>query len=367
MTQGPEIVDIIRRAWDAGHAVFPLDQRLPTTAKRSLLEAVRPTQIVERNGTSTFPGGEAAAPGDALVVATSGSSGEPKAVIHTHASVLASATATSARLCVTEEDAWLACLPISHIGGLSVVTRAMLTGTRLLVRPKFTVEGFDEAARDGATLVSLVNTALARVDAVKYRKILLGGSSAPTSLSDNVVTTYGMTETGSGVVYDGYALDGVDIRVVDGEILIRGAMLMRGYRNAQSPIDNDGWLHTGDIGSFSEDGRLTVEGRRGDMIISGGENIWPEPIERILSAMTGVRDCAVVGVTDAEWGQRVVAILDIESGSPMSLESVRATVKERLPAFMAPHEVFHLPIPRTPSGKIQRNRIIADIDRQSRA
>jgi O-succinylbenzoic acid--CoA ligase len=358
MAQGPELVTSIQRAWDQGHAIFPIDQRLPPAAKHALVAAVRPTRIVEAHGETSLSDGLPAEPGDAVVIATSGSSGAPKAVVHTHASLRASAQATSRRLSVTPDDMWLACLPVSHIGGLSVITRSLLTGSRVIVQERFTVEGYEAAAQVGATLVSLVHTALTRVDASLYRTVLLGGSAAPEHPPKNVVTTYGMTETGSGVVYDGTPLDGVDIKIEKGEILIRGAMLMRGYRNAPSSIDADGWLHTGDIGSVSDDGRLRVAGRLGDLIISGGENIWPEPIERILTTLNDVRDCAVVGLPDPEWGQRVVAILETDGSQQVTVDTVRSTVKEHLPAYMAPREVRFMHIPRTASGKIQRHLIV---------
>lgn len=362
MMQGPDFLVAMQRAWDSGHAVFPLDQRLPLPAKQSLIEAVRPTRVVEANGDSTLLDGIPAEPGDAAVVATSGSSGHPKAVVHTHASLLASALATSRRLEISADDVWLACLPVSHIGGFSVVTRSLLTGSRVIVQPKFTVEGFEAASREGATLVSLVHTALTRVDASLYRTVLLGGSSAPGHLPDNVVTTYGMTETGSGVVYDGLPLDEVDLMIEDGEVLVRGPMLMRGYRTSPTSIDNDGWLHTGDLGSLTNDGRLHVAGRRGDLIITGGENVWPEPLEQLLCALPDVRDCAVVGVPDPEWGQRVVAFLDTEDTQGLSLDAVRAAVKECLPTFMAPREVRYSVIPRTESGKIQRHKLLAQLE-----
>jgi acyl-CoA synthetase (AMP-forming)/AMP-acid ligase II len=167
-----------------------------------------------------------------------------------------------------------------------------------------------------------------------------------------------MTETGSGVVYDGRPLDGVDVKIENDEILVRGAMLMRGYRNAASTIDPDGWLHTGDLGRVTADGRLHIAGRRGDLIISGGENIWPEPIERVLATLEGVRDCAVIGVPDREWGQRVVAVLETDNALHIPVDTVRATVKEHLPAFMAPRDVTYMHIPRTASGKIQRHLIL---------
>src|SRR5690606_24006425 len=132
------------------------------------------------------------------------------------------------------------------------------------------------AARAGVTLVSLVPTALARIDPAPFRWIVLGGSRPPDDLPSNVVTTYGMTETGSGIVYDGTPLDGVDVDILtSGEIRVRGAMLLRSYRDGSDPRDSDGFLRTGDVGAWGADGRLQVFGRRGDLIITGGENVWP--------------------------------------------------------------------------------------------
>ena len=150
--------------------------------------------------------------GDALVVATSGSTGRPKGVVLTHTAVAASAQATSVALDVVDEDHWLACLPLSHVGGLSVVTRALLTSTALTVLPRFDVAEVIRAADAGATLVSLVPTALKRIEPSRFRRVVLGGTRPPQHLPVNAVTTYGMTETGSGVVYDGRPLDGVEVR-----------------------------------------------------------------------------------------------------------------------------------------------------------
>src|SRR5438067_1808963 len=123
----------------------------------------------------------------------------------------------------------------------------------------------------------------------------------------NPVTTYGMTETGSGVAYGGAPLDGVELKVVEGEIVVRCPMLLRCYRSADGdhdPRDADGWFATGDGGSFDASGRLVVDGRLGDMIITGGENVWPAPVEDALRTHPAVVDVAVVGRPDAEWGQR---------------------------------------------------------------
>jgi len=350
---GPAFVDELRRVWDAGDAAFPVDRRLPAVARDEILQAMRVGDEVE--------------PGDALVVATSGSTGTPKGVVLTHEAVAASAEATSARLAVSDDDHWLACLPLSHVGGLSVVTRALHAGTALTVLP-----GFDEAAvaASEATLVSLVATTLARVDPTRFRTIVLGGSAPPADRPPNAVTTYGMTETGSGVVYDGVPLDGVEVRIdrdgsedgrVEGEILLRGPMLLRAYRDGSSPLDPDGWLPTGDVGRWLDDGRLHVVGRAGDLIITGGENVWPEAVERALLDHPAVAEVMVRGRPDPEWGQVVEAVV-VPVGPAPTLEGLRAHVKQDHPAFMAPRVLTIVDeLPRTALGKLRRADPVRDV------
>ena len=336
---GPAFVDELRRVWDAGDAAFPVDQRLPAAAKRDLCAAMRVGDGVES--------------GDALVVATSGSTGTPKGVVLTHDAVAASARATSDRLDVDADDHWLACLPLSHVGGLSVVTRALHTGTQLTVLP-----GFDAAAVEdvGATLVSLVATALARIDPSRFRTIVLGGSRPPDDRPANCVTTYGMTETGSGVVYEGVPLDDVEVDITpDGEIRLRAPMLLRCYRDGTAPLDADGWFATGDLGVWLPDGQLHIAGRRGDLIITGGENVWPEAVETALADHPGVADVMVRGVDDPEWGQLVEALI-VPIGDPPTLDSIRAHVKAHHPAYMAPKRLsFVESLPRTSLGKLRRS------------
>jgi len=334
---GPEFVDELRRIWEAGDAAFPVDQRLPAAAKQHICSQMRVGEPVE--------------PGDALVLATSGSTGTPKGVVLTHDAVAASARATSARLGVTADDHWLACLPLNHVGGLSVVTRALVTGTRLTVQP-----GFDAAAvmASGATLVSLVATALQRIDPAVFRVIVLGGSRPPADRPPNTVTTYGMTETGSGVVYDRVPLDGVEVRIVDDEIQLRGPMLLRCYRDGRDPKTPDGWLPTGDLGEIGPDGLLSVHGRADELIITGGENVWPEPVEAVLRTVPGVVDVAVAGTADPEWGQVVTAHVV----GDVTLDALRAAVKQQLPAFYAPKLVVrHDSLPRTSLGKLRRTSL----------
>lgn len=337
-------VAALRRAWDDGDAVLPLDPRLPRPARERVLVAARADE----------PVGD----GDALVVATSGTTGEPKAVVLTHDAVTASARATTARLAVDPTaDRWLACLPLAHVGGLSVVTRALVTGTPVTLHDGFDPAAVEAASRAGCTLVSLVATALRRVDASGFRTVVLGGSAMPDDLPPNAVTTYGMTETGSGVVYDGRPLDGVEVRIVDGEVQLRCPMVLRCYRDGRDPKTPDGWYPTGDAGTWdAEAGRLRVFGRRGDLIITGGENVWPAAVERVLGAVDSVREVAVVGRPDAEWGHRVVAlVVPTDPAAPPTLDALRDAVRRELPAYAAPRELRLVgALPRTGSGKVSR-------------
>lgn len=359
MPAGPEFVDHLRMAWDNGDAVFPLDQRLPDVTKQDVVSSIQPTMIITAHGNRTRYDGAPIESGDALVVATSGSTGTPKGVVLTHDAVQSSARAVHERLNVTRTDRWFACLPVSHVGGLSVITRSLVTNTRLHVTDRFTPEAYNDAADDGCTLVSLVATALARVDPTRFRTIVLGGSKPPDSLPANVMTTYGMTETGSGIVYDGVPLRDVEIKIVDDEIVVRAPMLFRSYRDGTSPITSDGWFATGDLGRF-DNGVLQVDGRRGDLIITGGENVWPEQVERALLNEPRIRDVCVAGVPDAEWGHIVTAWIVSEDDIP--LEEVRDLVKQSLPAHCAPKKIVRVDaIPRTALGKPQRSVLIASV------
>ncbi len=349
--RGRRFVHALRAAWDAGDAVLPLDPRLPTTAASDLARQLRV--------------GEAVEPGVALVVATSGTTGVPKGVQLTHDQIAASAEATSSFLAIDpDRHRWLACLPLAHVGGLSVVTRAWHTGTPLEVHDGFDAAAVDAAARDGCTHVSLVATALARIDATAWQRIVLGGSAPPPDRPANTVATYGLTETGSGVVYDGVALPGVEIRTTapdgtdDGEVLVRGPMVATTYRDGTAVVDDAGWLHTQDLGRL-DDGVLRVFGRRGDMIITGGENVHPDPVERRLRQHPAIADAAVVGRPDPEWGQRVVAVIELAPGwDRIELTEVRAWVRDELPAWAAPKglEVIAA-LPRTALGKVRRGEL----------
>ncbi len=364
MAEGqPGFVDILRRAWDDGDAVFPLDPRLPRPAAEAVLDAMAPDDVIDADGaTHPRPGGRAVEDGDALVVATSGTTGEPRGAVLTHDAVRAGALATSTALAVGPRDRWLACLPLAHVGGLSVVTRALTTGTSLRLLPRPDPVAVQAEARAGVTLVSLVATALARIDTSLFRRVLVGGSAAPSERPGNVVASYGMTETGGGVVYDGRPLCGVEMREIDGELHVRGPMLLRAYRDGHDPKDGDGWLATADAGSLADDGTVTVIGRIDEVIVTGGEKVWPAAVEAVLSRHPSVAEVAVVGRADPAWGRRVVAVVvPIDSASPPSLQDLRDWAKQHLPAYAAPLElVLVTALPRTALGKLRRAEL-ADV------
>jgi O-succinylbenzoic acid--CoA ligase len=352
-----------------------------------MLDALRPSRMVSSDGDQhRLPDGLPVEEGDALVVATGGTSGEPKGVVLTHGAVAASAHATSARLGVDPgRHTWLACLPLAHIGGLAVVTRSILTKTPLIVTPGFDADQVDALGRSGrATHVSLVSTALRRIDPSVFACVVLGGSKAPADLPANVVSTYGMTETGSGIVYGRTPLDGVEIAirsiegdaamaptpsvdgVAEGEILIRAPMLFRCYRDGTDGrvTGKDGqptWFATGDAGRLDRDGSLTVSGRMEDVITTGAEKVWPDVVERALAAHPDVEEVAVWKRADPEWGERVVAwVVPAEDATP-SLQQLRDLVAETLAPWAAPKELVIVDdLPRTAAGKVRRRELDAD-------
>ena len=350
----PDFVHALQSVWERGDAVFPLDRRLPMAAQRSMLQGFGVATVISGDGETALSDGEPVEPGDALVIATSGSSGPPKAAVLTHAAVEASARATSERLQVTDNDHWLACLPLAHVGGLSVITRSLITGTTLTV-----IDGFDAdvVSASEATLVSLVTTALQRIDPSLFRAIVLGGARPPADRPPHCIATYGLTETGSGVVYNGKPLNSVEIEIRDGEVHVRGPMLLRCYRDGTSPLTRDGWLPTGDLGFLRDDGSLHVEGRRGDVINTGGEKVWPDDVERQLIQHPDIHDVAVTGLPDNEWGQ-IVAAFVVSARPNLSLDEIRAHCRAQLPGYALPKQLELVEaIPRTALGKVRRSEL----------
>lgn len=370
---GPNFVSALQGVWDAGDAAMPLDPRLPGPATRDLIRTLRPTAVIgpdlERRAMS---GGEPVQTGDALVIATSGSMGQPKGVVLTEMALQASALATTARLSVDRTThRWLACLPLAHIGGLSVVTRALLSETPLTILPNFDEAEVEALGRSGtATHVSLVAAAMRRIDTGVFACILLGGAAPPRGvLPPNVVTTYGMTETGSGIVYDGQPLENVEIAIgngepgrgAEGEILVRAPMLLRCYRDGEDPrisgLDHKGgWFPTGDGGRIDSGGRLQVYGRMAEVVVTGGEKVWPVAVEQVLLQHPQVEQVAVWKRPDEQWGERVVAwVVPRDSENPPSLGALRELVSAELAPWAGPRQLeLVASLPRASSGKVRR-------------
>ena len=353
MPASVEFADHVRNAWGAGDAVFPIDQRLPQAAKDSLVEQFKPSVLIDGTGSIvTLANSEPTEEHDALVIATSGSTGNPKGVLHTHDSILALLNMSQARLQTDSSTHWLLCLPVSHVAGFSVLARSIVFGNPISILPKFDEGELKAAANDGATHVSLVPTTLNRIDPSVFDTILLGGAAAPPDLPANVITTYGMTETFGGIAYNALPLDGVEVRVRDEQIEVRSPSLFRTYRGASTTDFIDGWYQTGDSGTFAN-GVLQVFGRSDDMIITGGENVWPNAVEKIISTISGIERVVVRGIDDAQWGQRVVAWIVASNAVAPSLENVRQHVKQHLPSFCAPSELRVVrEIPTTSLGKV---------------
>jgi O-succinylbenzoic acid--CoA ligase len=358
---GEEFAAALEAAWRDGAAVLPMDPAAPAEVRRRTLAAMQPDAGAEDDV--------------ALVITTSGSTGAPKGAELSHAALAASAQATMARIGRRDDDCWLACLPWHHIGGLQVLLRARMFGAPLVVHERFDVARVEAEKRP--TLVSLVPTQLlrlldARVDLARFRAILLGGAPAPAALLDraaaagaHVVTTYGMSETCGGCVYDGVPLDGVQVRVDDGRVCVRGPVLMSRYRlqpalTAESL--RDGWFVTSDLGSIGADGRLSVHGRADDVVVTGGEKVVTTDVAAALASHPQVADVAVAAVPDVEWGQRLVAVV-VERGEPPSLDDLRRWCRRTLPPAAAPRGLVVVPaIPRLAAGKPDRVAVQSIVD-----
>tara|TARA_Y100000748_G_scaffold66918_1_gene54348 strand:+ start:2054 stop:3154 length:1101 start_codon:yes stop_codon:yes gene_type:complete len=351
-------VSKLLEAWDKGHSVFPLDQRLPQARKEHLVKTFGASEVISEKGTFRTKG-ISMEPDDALVIATSGTTGDPKGVVLTHTALQASSQITSSQLDVQASlDEWLCCIPVSHIGGFSVITRALHNGVRLRVQRRFDAALCEEAGRSGSTLVSLVPTALDRIDPSVFRKILVGGAASPQILPENSVTTYGLTETGSGIVYNGTLLPEVKIEIRDGEILVQSPTLFSRYLGDE-PRNNEQWFTTGDAGFLQDDQKLVVTGRLDDVIITGGEKVWPALVESELNSLRLFSEHVVVGRHDQEWGQ-AVTIIGVPENPEKSIDisDVRAQLRESLPNYALPKAIEIVEaLPRNAMGKILRRLV----------
>ncbi len=372
-----------------GPALLPVDPRLPAGRVAALLRALRPATLETPDGPQRPDPGDSpgVAPGTAVVIATSGSTGEPKGVELSAAALRHSARASLARIGARPGEAWLSCLPPSHISGLQVFVRSLLSGVEPVVLDRLDAQSAALLARgDGPPeYVSLVPAQVrhlldepgGRAALAGFRAILLGGAAAPPGLraeaaaaGARVITTYGMSETCGGCVYDGVPLDGVSARTgPDERIRLAGPVLFSGYRGRPgltAAALEDGWFVTSDVGEVDAAGRLTVRGRADGMINTGGEKVPADEVAAVLEDCPGVREAVVVGRPDPEWGELVTAIVvPADPAAPPGLDLLRGFARGRLPDYAAPRAVVVVPaIPLLPSGKpdLQALRRLAQRD-----
>jgi O-succinylbenzoic acid--CoA ligase len=342
---------------------------------------------------------------DRLLLFTSGTTGRAKAVRLAWENLQASAMASAERLGSREDDRWLACLPLHHIGGLSILVRSAIHGSTAVLHERFDADRVLHAlARERIHLVSLVPTQLrrllepadpaaARLDAAPpaLRVVLLGGGPIPPDLVARclerripVSPTYGLTEAASQVTTlapeelalapgsAGRPLAGTRVRIVDdtgrdlpanepGEILVHGPQVMRGYLDRPDETARalaGGWLHTGDIGFLDARGDLHIHDRRSDLIVTGGENVYPAEVEAALLAHPDVAEACAVARPDPEWGQAVHVVIVSRVGSRPSLESLRESARARIAGFKLPRSVSYADaLPRTAAGKLRREKV----------
>jgi O-succinylbenzoic acid--CoA ligase len=377
----PRLVELLAAALDGtGPAILPLDAGLPARRLAELITALGPGSIEDADGVTTVRSAqnEGVAEGTAVVVGTSGSTGAPKGVELSAAALRHSARASLERVGARPGERWLCCLPATHVAGLQVLVRSLVSGTEAVLAERADAE---TVAGSGCAHVSLVPTQLQRLllessprtPLAAFSSVLLGGAAAPARLLDAaraadvpVVTTYGMTETCGGCVYDGFPLDGVQVAIrgdeedrpaESGRIWLGGPVLFSGYRPGGSggaaPPDDGAWFRTGDLGRLDSLGRLVVRGRADDVINTGGHKVVPGEVAAALQTCPGVRDVAVVGQSDPEWGERVVAVVvPADPADPPALELLRLHVRERLPRYAAPSKVVMIDaVPMLPSGK----------------
>ena len=383
----PDAARVVVELWEAGEAVVPLDPAAPAPDLGRSLVALRPTALVDRDGRHHRRDGIPAAAGVAAIVATSGTTGERKGVELTFAGLEASGAAVASAVGGAPGDGWLCCLPLHLVAGLAVVGRAWATGAPVTVEAGFDPAAVADATRQAAFHVSLVPTMLRRLldadpgGAAAFAHILLGGGPIDPALLERaraagatVSTTYGMTETWGGIVHNGHALPGVELRLDGaaegvGEILVRAPMLMRGYRlwpeGTAAAIDADGWYRTGDLGRFDPQAgrRLWIVDRVGDGVNTGGVKVSPTEVERVLAGHPAVSEVCVAGRPDPEWGERVVAfVVPTAPADPPALAELRSYARGHLSPAKLPRELVLVDaIPRTAGGKPVR-RLLPDPD-----
>ena len=376
---GPAWVPLLHRLWSQRIAFMPLDGRLGAAERRRLIDLARPSAVLgSAEALTVFAGGAPVDEDVAVVIATSGTGGEPRLVELTRASMTAAVVGSRAALEEMGHDVGgpsVCCLTPAHVGGLLVLLRAEIGEMPVVVHERFDADRLARQAPPGAT-VSLVPAMVARLvragaDLGRFGVLLVGGGAldpevrrGAASLGATIVETYGLTESCGGVVYDGEPFTGAEVRVGDGgRIELFGPTLMSGYRGdpaaTGAAFDVRGWLRTHDAGTIDDDDRLVVHGRLDDAIRTGAETVWPDEVERVLATYPKVVEVAVAGRPHAEWGQQVVAfVVPQRIDDAPSLEELREYGADHLARNKLPRDLVLVPeLPRTPGGKLKRSAL----------
>ena len=411
----------------AGRAVLPLNMRLTAGELAQLLHHARARWLLGEAGdarldelasgvpglraeiapsleslpatSAPVPSGYADADATLAVLYTSGTSGRAKGACLSWNNFVASALAAEARLGPAVRGRWLGCMPLFHVGGLSILVRSVLFGGPVRLQSRFDAAAVSDAL-DGGDIegLSLVPTMLSRLLVHRaghaappgLQVLLLGGSAAAPELLTRalaagypVCPTYGLTEAASQVATAAppragatsaspmMPMPGTEVRIVaddrdvpsnaPGEIVVRARTVMRGYLHdpeATARALRDGWLHTGDVGYLDDEGGLHVLDRRDDLIVSGGENVYPAEIEAVLLAHPAVEDAGVSGVADADLGARVVAWIVAAPGAAADVKALQHHCRSRLAGYKQPREYrFVAALPRNAAGKLQRRQL----------
>ncbi|NTV67016.1 MAG: o-succinylbenzoate--CoA ligase [Chlorobaculum sp.] len=363
-----------------GAVAAPVNHRFPASHVDGVLGRLKPKMALDATALDAFVADALtrmdAAYNDATemarpvsIIHTSASSGQPKAAVHSFSNHWYSATGSETNLPFGPGDCWLLSLPLCHVGGYSMLFKCLFGGGALAI-PSPDASLAESLAIFPVTHLSLVPTQLYRMlraDGGPERlrsleALLLGGSAVSPALLDEAIRervplylTYGSTEMSTQVTTSpgpvtstrgdsGVVLPWREVAIApDGEILVKGECLFMGYLDEgglRTARDAEGWFHTGDMGELSEDGRLTVLGRKDSMFISGGENIHPEEIEKALCSLEGIEEAVVVPAPDAEYGMRPVAWIKVRHNSGPNDATITASLKEALGSLKTP-VAFH--------------------------
>jgi O-succinylbenzoic acid--CoA ligase len=352
-----------------GAVAVPVDLRLARSERQARL-AQASAVVQEPLAGPPFDGVRQLAPDQvATLMFTSGTTASPKPVPLSYWNWLASASGSAIALGLDPHERWLCALPLAHVGGLSILMRSAIYATTAVLHERFEAEPVAASLGDpGAriTLISLVPTMLERLldaglrEPPALRWALLGGGPIPRALLEHaravgvpVAPTYGMTEACSQIATFGWPLPGTELAIShQGEVLVRGPTV------SEATLSADGWLHTGDLGTLDDRGKLALKGRLSELIVSGGENIAPVEVEEALRCHPAVADAAVFGRPDPQWGEAVVAAVVVRDGVRLDAEELRAHCIGQLARFKVP-KTFELVerLPRTASGKLARRRL----------